>query len=131
MALARRRAEETVRSRRILGGKARHQIGTDFVIGLAGSSGQARREGWLRLAPSRAIAATVASATPASAPRQPACAAPITRATRIGEKDRAAIGGRHANGETGRAGNDGVSARASVRPPRRLSATTTWGEWIW
>ena len=34
----------------------------------------------LRLAPSRAIAATVASTMPLSAPFQPACAAPTTRA---------------------------------------------------
>ncbi len=33
------------------------------------------------LAPSRAIASTVASITPASAPFQPACAAPMTRAS--------------------------------------------------
>ena len=32
-------------------------------------------------APSRVIAATVASMTPASAPRQPPCAAPMTRAS--------------------------------------------------
>ena len=34
----------------------------------------------LRLAPSRSIAVTVASTTPVSAPFQPACAAPMTRA---------------------------------------------------
>jgi hypothetical protein len=35
---------------------------------------------WPRLAPQRSIASIVASITPVSAPRQPACAAPITRA---------------------------------------------------
>ena len=35
-----------------------------------------------RLAPRRSIAATVASTTPLSAPLQPACAAPMTRARR-------------------------------------------------
>ncbi len=35
---------------------------------------------WPRAAPSRSIAATVASITPDNAPRQPACAAPTTPA---------------------------------------------------
>ena len=52
-----------------------------------------------RSAPSRSIAATVASTMPASAPRQPACAAPTTRGLRVGKEHRPAIGRGNADGE--------------------------------
>ena len=73
-----------------------------------------------RAAPSRSMAATVASMTPPSAPRQPACAAPITRALRVGEQNRAAIRRGHADGERAHAGDDGVGAGPRVGRPRRF-----------
>ena len=78
-------------------------------------------------APSRAIACTVASSTPASAPRQPAWAAPITRAVGIGEQDRRAVGAQHAERDARAIADQRVGlpaaggrARAHARPrPRR------------
>ena len=70
-----------------------------------------------RRAPSRSIAATVASTTPVSAPFQPACAAPMTRARRVGEQDHAAIGAGHAEREPRRRRRQPVAAWAIVRRP--------------
>ena len=86
----------------------------------AGSSDRSRRgfgRARRRAAPSPS---TVASMTPVSAPRQPACAAPITPRLRIGEQNRAAIGRGHADGERAHAGDDGVGARPRVGRPRRF-----------
>ena len=70
----------------------------------------------LRSAPSFSIASMVDSSTPVSAPFQPACAAPITRALAIGEQDRAAIGGGDADGDAFGARDDGVGARRVALP---------------
>ena len=70
-----------------------------------------------RLAPSRPIASTVAPTTPASAPFQPACAAPMTRAL-VGEQDHAAVRARHAEGEARARRHERVAARARARLPK-------------
>ncbi len=84
-----------------------------------------------RSAPSFSIAATVASITPVSAPRHPAWAAPITRASRVGQQHRPAVGGRDADGEAGRTRVTMASARGRSLAGHGVSATTTVGEWIW
>ena len=55
------------------------------------------------------------SPTPASAPRQPAWAAPMTRACGVGEQDRPAVGGADAERDARTVGDDGVGLR-SLRP---------------
>lgn len=83
-----------------------------------------------RSAPGLSIAATVASATPVSAPFQPAWAAPTTRAFRS------------ANSSGPQSALDAAMARPGTRvttpsargrspPGHGLSATTTSAEWIW
>ena len=67
-----------------------------------------------RCAPRRSIASTVASTTPPKAPRQPACAAPITRAAGSREQHRRAVGSEHAQRQAGDVG------RHRVRPRRIL-----------
>ncbi len=68
-------------------------------------------------APQRCIAASVASSTPATAPRQPAWAAPMTPA-RIGEQHRRAIAGHDAQRDAAAVGHHRVGARAVPRGPR-------------
>ena len=69
-------------------------------------------------APSRVIAATVASITPASAPRQPPCAAPMMRELGIGEQNRRAIGREHAERDPRHRCHHRVGARVLLAPPR-------------
>ena len=57
------------------------ELGADFVGRLRDAGTERGRRCASRFAPSRSIAATVASTTPVSAPFQPACAAPTTRAS--------------------------------------------------
>ena len=76
-----------------------------------------------RRAPSLSMAAMVASRMPASAPRQPACAAADDAGLGVGEQHRGAIGGQHADGEAARGRDDGVGPRPLVRRPRRSSTT--------
>ena len=83
-----------------------------------------------RRAPERSIAAIVASVTPASAPRQPACAAPTTPASAIGEQHRRAIGGEDAEQEVGPVGDHRVGMRPLVLRPGSLDLTDV-GEWTW
>ena len=73
-----------------------------------------------RSAPIFAIAATVASITPAKAPFQPAWAAPITPASAVGEQDRRAVGGEDAEGEAGPVGDHGVGMGPRVVRPGRV-----------
>ena len=82
-----------------------------------------------RLAPSRAIAATVASTTPVSAPFQPACAAPINARLRIGEQDHAAVGAGDAERESGRRGHDAVAARPASAAPMARRLRPRPAEW--
>ena len=69
-----------------------------------------------RVAPSRSMAATVASSTPDNAPRQPACAAPITARSHR-RTTPPAIRRAHTDCKPDRAGDDGVGARARVAGP--------------
>ena len=64
--------------------------------------------------PSPAIAATVASTTPASAPLQPACAAPIDARLGVREQDHAAVGAGDAESQARRRGDERVAARPRV-----------------
>ncbi len=75
------------------------------------------------------MAATVASRMPESAPRQPAWAAPMTRALAIAKEDRSAIGGEHADGKAGRGGDDGIGLGRALHS-QGLSATTAFALWI-
>ena len=68
-------------------------------------------------APSDSIAAIVASVTPASAPRQPAWAAPTTPASRVGEQHRRAVGGQDAEQQAGPVGDHRVGVRPLVVRP--------------
>ena len=99
MAGARRRAEEAIAAG-ILRGKARDQIGADFVIVLPDH----RSERGVDLAafgakPFHGLDRRLGDAGERAAPAGMRGA--DHAGDRIGEKDRAAIGGRHANGETG------------------------------
>ena len=105
--------EETL-VRRILGGKARDEIGTDFVV--CWPDHRAKRRAYLTArAPSRSIASTVASATPASAPRQPACAAPTTPARVSAKRTGPQSAVLTPIASAALAGDDGVGARARAR----------------
>ena len=82
-------------------------------------------------APSRTMAATVASITPATAPRQPAWAAPTTPASAVGEQDRRAVGGDDAESDIRPAGHHarrragrrrGTTVSSPRRRPRRAPA---------
>ena len=83
-----------------------------------------------RRAPSFSIATSVASATPVSAPFQPACAAPTTPASpsanRIGPQSAVPT-------PIARPGTRVTiaSARGELSRVQGDSATTTSGEWIW
>ena len=71
----------------------------------------------LRLAPSRSIAATVASSTPVTAPRQPACAAAMTPGALVGEEHRRAIRGQDAERQAFALGHHRVGVRPlGLRP---------------
>ena len=78
----------------------------------------------------RTMAATVASITPATAPRQPAWAAPATPASRVGQQDGRAVGGDDAESDI-RAGRSpwrrraGRCPGATVSSPRTTSAPCT------
>ncbi len=75
------------------------------------------------------MAATVASSTPASAPRQPACAAPTTP-----PKDRRRARGRSRRWRRrarARRARDHARRRAGARRGQGRSTTTTSGEWTW
>ena len=63
------------------------------------------------------MAAMVASSTPATAPRQPAWAAPTIARRRIGEQNRRAIGGDDAQRQTGPVGDHGVGFLATPGRP--------------
>ncbi len=100
----------------------------EAVAKAATNSGPTSYEAWamqgpsaattaLRLAPSRSIAATVASTIPARAPFQPACAAPTTPARLVSEQDHATISSGHAEREAGRRCDERVATRATVRRP--------------
>ena len=71
----------------------------------------------IRRAPSACMAATVASSTPATAPRQPAWAAPTTPAVRVAEQHRRAVGGDDAQRDAGPVGHHGVGAGALAGGP--------------
>ena len=90
--------------------------GADLVVRLADHRAE-RGADAARCAPSFSIAAIVASSTPVSAPFQPACAAPITPALRVGEQDRAAVGGGDADREARHARDDRVGARRILARP--------------
>ncbi len=70
-------------------------------------------------APRPTMAATVASITPATAPRQPAWAAPATPAARVGKQDGRAVGGDDAESDVGACRHHRIGARAVARSPRR------------
>ena len=70
-----------------------------------------------RLAPSRSIAATVASTTPVSAPFQPACAAPTTRACASANRIMPQSAPVTPSARPGVAVDDPVAARPRVRRP--------------
>ncbi len=72
-------------------------------------------------APSPAIAPTVASTTPASAPRQPAWAAPITPAVGVREQHRRAVGAEHAERDARAVADQRVGRALGPPRPRRAS----------
>ena len=79
----------------------------------------------LRSAPSLSIAAIVASMTPVERAAPAGMGGADHAGLLVGEQHRPAIGGRHADGEAGRPGHDGVGARAVVARSTARSATTT------
>ena len=82
---------------------------------MQGPIAAATAAGW---APNRTMAATVCSMTPATAPRQPAWAAPTTPAANIGQQDRRAVCGDDAERDIWPVGHHGVGAWAGARLPR-------------
>ena len=82
-------------------------------------------------APSSVIARTVASITPASAPRQPAWAAPITPAARVGEQHRRAVGAEHAKRHARAVADQRIGRRGSGGRVAGARATTTSAPWTW
>ena len=78
-----------------------------------------------RSAPTPSMAATVASSTPAKAPRQPAWAAPTIR-NGVGQQHRAAIGRRHADRERRNFGDDGIGPRTLIARPWMLGDDHGW-----
>ena len=95
MRLARRAVDEEA----LVVGIGVEEARAEGLVDLVGRLGDARADRGgdpLAPAPSRSIAAMVASVTPASAPRQPAWAAPIDAGLGIGEQHRRAIGGEDA-----------------------------------
>ena len=83
-----------------------------------------------RLAPSRSIAAIVASVTPASAPRQPAWAAPTTPASASASSTGAQSAVRMPSSRSGPVGDHRVGVGPLVLRPRRSTSTTS-AEWTW
>ncbi len=83
-----------------------------------GSAGRSRRRCRLRSAPSFSIASMVDSSTPVSAPFQPACAAPITRALGVDEQDRAAVRRRDRDRQALGARDERIRLRARGAVPR-------------
>ncbi len=74
-----RRGDEKAGVRAIRGGEAADEVGADFVVAWR-IIGPIAAVMCARFAPSASMASTVASMMPVKAPRQPACAAPITPA---------------------------------------------------
>ena len=124
-----RRGREKPAAGRVLGGKARDQIGADLVARLPDHGSDAARM-FSRIAPSRVIASIVASMTPAERAAPAGMRGANHAGLRVGQKHRPAIGRGDADGERAHAGDDGVGARPLIAASTALRRRRRCGEWI-
>ena len=114
----------------VVGGEVLAEARVDLVARLrdrrADRGGDPRRA----RAPSRSIAATVFSITPPCAPRQPACAAPITPASRSASSTGAQSAVTTPSSRPGRSVTI-ASARGRSSCGQGSRTSTASGEWTW